>query len=147
MQLKINFGKNMMQNRFAVVLLFFIPCTLAMEKKMDVNFAHVTLEGLNNFASEYCLMKLTDSSYATLRKRLKELRISKKSDELIATEFYEAEDIKESYVIKKMLILINMRMRGIDSRCLPYYMLNIRNIHQSELSRYNNCTFAVIEGD
>ncbi len=124
-----------MYNYLVAVLLFFIPCTFAMEKKMDVNFAHVTLEGLNNFVRQYWLMGLTDNSYATLRKRVVELRISKKSDELIAKEFYEAEDIKESYVIKNILAHVNMRMQGL----LPTY----ENTKQLELTSYTNCTFTV----
>lgn len=120
---------------------FFIFSISSAMHKQDINFADVTLEGLNNFAYQHSLMSLTDSSYVTLRTRLQELGVSKTSDELIAIQFYCAERIKESRRIKRVLTLVNMRMKGIASPCLPH-IPNVTNLEQTGLPR-SNCTFII----
>lgn len=110
-------------------------------QKLNVNFADVTLEGMNNFACAYSVMSLTDDSYRTLKARLKELRVSKTDSELIAIQFYSAEKIKEIRRIKTLLTLVNMRMQGIESPCLPH-IAYITSIEYTEIPR-SNCTFTV----
>lgn len=134
----------MIHNRLLIIFFVFWSSCCAMEK-LNVNFANVTLEGMNNFARQHCPMQLTDNSYKSLKKRLMELRVSRKSHELIAMQFYAAELIKESRAIKNVLTLVNMRMQGIESPCLPH-IAHITSTEYTEIPK-SNCTFTVmIEG-
>lgn len=130
-----------MRHYFLIILIIFSAACSAMEK-WNINFADVTLDGMNNFARQYSVMTLTDYSYKTLRVRLQELRISKASDELIAMQFYTAEKIKDSRSIKRLLTLVNLRMHGIESPCLPH-IPNITMEDGTELPK-SNCTFMVM---
>ncbi len=127
---------------YRFLIIFFISSVpgIAMQKQ-NINFAHVTLEGLNNFAYQHSLMSLTDSSYGTLRTRLQELGVSKASDELIALQFYCAENIKESIKIRRLVSLVHLQLQGIETPCIPH-IANITDVENTRLPK-SNCTFII----
>ena len=82
--------------------------------QMDINFAHVTLEGLNNFAGAHTLLDLTPASFASLKMRLKELNVSNLSHEPIYSACKHVEHIKQNMVIRKLFLLSNLGMKNVS---------------------------------